>query len=125
MNFQTWQLFSGSPGMTSLNLIAVLIFFRAQAAVWLKLAECKQTIGLLSEAVSAYYKVLELAPDQVGVTLELSNLCRRLGRTQEAVRILAGKPPSSSSIGTGPCTRLAVALCILRYKHEIWYKYTI
>ena len=101
MNFQKWDLFSGSPGIATLNLIAVLIFFHAQAAVWLRLAECKQTIGLLSEAVSAYYKVLELAPDQVGVTLELSNLCRKLGRTEEAVKILAGKPPSLSSI----CTR--------------------
>ena len=58
--------------------------------MWLKLAECRHAVGKLSEAVDAYYKVLELAPNQLGVTLELANLCRRLGRTGEARSILAG-----------------------------------
>eukprot|EP00795_Rhopilema_esculentum_P004300 gene4300-20500_t len=61
-----------------------------KAAVWLKLAECRHAVGKLSEAADAYYKVLELAPNQLGVTLELANLCRRLGRTEEARSILAG-----------------------------------
>lgn len=58
--------------------------------MWLKIAECRQTIGLLPEAIDAYYKVLDLAPDQLGVTLDLANLCRRLGRTEEAIKLLSG-----------------------------------
>lgn len=66
-----------------------------QAAVWLKIAECRQSVGLLSEAVNAYYRVLDLAPDQLGVTIELANLCKRLGRTEEAVKLLSGKKVSA------------------------------
>ncbi len=61
-----------------------------QAAVWLKLAECKNAAGYIEEAINAYYRVIQLAPDQLSVRLELSNLCRSLGRNDEAIEILSG-----------------------------------
>eukprot|EP00794_Sanderia_malayensis_P008278 gene8278-9162_t len=61
----------------------------SMAAVWLKLAECKGSVGRVEEAIDSYYYVLKLAPDQLSVRLELSNLCRSVGRNDESVAILS------------------------------------
>ncbi|XP_050402015.1 general transcription factor 3C polypeptide 3 isoform X1 [Patella vulgata] len=60
-----------------------------KAAVFLRYAECLNSIGDLQAAVEAYTKVVELAPAHFGARVSLSALQQQLGKHEEAVQILS------------------------------------
>lgn len=57
--------------------------------MWLKYAECLNANGELQQAVQAYKKVVESAPNHMGARVSLSNLQQQLGRPDEALSILS------------------------------------
>ncbi|XP_048758832.1 general transcription factor 3C polypeptide 3-like isoform X2 [Ostrea edulis] len=58
------------------------------AAVWLRLAECLNSLGELEGAVDAYSKVVEMAPSHIGARMSLSTLQQHLGKHEEALKVL-------------------------------------
>ena len=62
------------------------------AAVWLKYAECLNSLAEQQGAVHAYKKVVELAPSHLGARVSLSALQQQLGRHEEALEALQHEP---------------------------------
>ncbi|XP_076462088.1 general transcription factor 3C polypeptide 3-like [Babylonia areolata] len=62
----------------------------SQAAVWLRYGECLSAVGHLMEAVEAFSKVVELAPNHLGARVSLSALQQQIGRHDEALQVLSG-----------------------------------
>ncbi|XP_062578498.1 general transcription factor 3C polypeptide 3-like [Saccostrea cucullata] len=58
------------------------------AAVWLRLAECLNSLGDLERAEEAYSKVVEMAPSHIGARMSLSTLQQHLGKHEEALKAL-------------------------------------
>ncbi|KAJ8307080.1 hypothetical protein KUTeg_015164 [Tegillarca granosa] len=59
------------------------------AAVWLKFAECLNSLGEFDHAVQAFSRVVELAPAHVGARMSLSTLQQKLGKHEEAIQALS------------------------------------
>ena len=60
-----------------------------QAAVWLRYGECLSASGQLTEAVEAFSKVVDLAPNHLGARVSLSALQQQIGRHDEALLVLS------------------------------------
>lgn len=56
--------------------------------MWLRLAECLNSLGELEGAVDAYSKVVEMAPSHIGARMSLSTLQQHLGKHEEALKVL-------------------------------------
>ena len=56
--------------------------------MWLKYAECLNSVGRLKDAVQAFKRVIELAPTHKGARLSLSALQQQLGKPEEALQVL-------------------------------------
>ncbi|KAL8572519.1 hypothetical protein ACOMHN_019558 [Nucella lapillus] len=69
----------------------------SQAAVWLRYGDCLSAIGQLGEAVEAFSKVVELAPNHLGARVSLSALQQQIGRHDEALQVLSGTSGGDSS----------------------------
>lgn len=67
-------------------LVMALIF---QAAVWLRLAECLNSLGEVERAVDAYSRVVEMAPSHIEARMSLSTLQSQLGKHEEALKALS------------------------------------
>ncbi|XP_070564397.1 general transcription factor 3C polypeptide 3-like isoform X2 [Ptychodera flava] len=59
------------------------------AAVWLRYAECVNSLGELHLASQCYTKVIELAPSHLEARLALSAIQQQLGHTEEALEVLS------------------------------------
>ncbi|XP_033099114.1 general transcription factor 3C polypeptide 3-like [Anneissia japonica] len=59
------------------------------AAVWLRYAECLNSLEEKEHAASAYRRVLELAPSHIDARLALSAIEQQLGRSQAALDVLS------------------------------------
>ena len=59
-----------------------------QAAVWLRYAECLNSLGELRAAARAYEQVVTLAPTHMEARVLLSALKQQLGEHEEALRVL-------------------------------------
>lgn len=57
-------------------------------AVWLRQAECMRRCGRAEEAIAAYRRVVEQAPQHLDARLTLSELLRAAGREEEALVVL-------------------------------------
>lgn len=60
-----------------------------QAAVWLRLAECLNSLGEVERAVDAYSRVVEMAPSHIEARMCLSTLQSQLGKHEEALKALS------------------------------------
>lgn len=67
-------------------LVMAVIF---QAAVWLRLAECLNSLGEVERAVNAYSRVVEMAPSHIEARMSLSTLQSQLGKHEEALKALS------------------------------------
>ena len=63
-------------------------YFLLKAAVWLKYAECLNSLGNLKDAVHAFKRVIELAPSHMNARVSLSAIQQQLGRPEEALKVL-------------------------------------
>ncbi|KAK7489499.1 hypothetical protein BaRGS_00019298 [Batillaria attramentaria] len=61
-----------------------------QAGVWLRYGECLSSLGQLEEAVQAFSRVVEMAPNHLGARVSLSALQQQVGKHDEALRVLSG-----------------------------------
>ncbi|XP_077981936.1 general transcription factor 3C polypeptide 3-like [Glandiceps talaboti] len=59
------------------------------AAVWLRYAECVNSLGEVQLASHCYSKVIDLAPSHLEARLALSAIQQQLGHTDEALKILS------------------------------------
>ncbi|KAJ8306506.1 hypothetical protein KUTeg_017051 [Tegillarca granosa] len=57
--------------------------------MWLKFAECLNSLGEFDHAVQAFSRVVELAPAHVGARMSLSTLQQKLGKHEEAIQALS------------------------------------
>ena len=58
--------------------------------MWLRYGECLSASGQLPEAVEAFSKVVDLAPNHLGARVSLSALQQQIGRHDEALQVLSG-----------------------------------
>ena len=58
--------------------------------MWLRYGECLSASGQLTEAVEAFSKVVDLAPNHLGARVSLSALQQQIGRHDEALQVLSG-----------------------------------
>ena len=56
--------------------------------MWLRYGECLSASGQLTEAVEAFSKVVDLAPNHLGARVSLSALQQQIGRHDEALQVL-------------------------------------
>ena len=59
-----------------------------QAAVWLRYAECLNSLGNIQKAAAAYERVVDMAPNHMSARVSLSLLQQQLGRYDEALNTL-------------------------------------
>uniref|UniRef100_A0A8C4RBA8 General transcription factor IIIC, polypeptide 3 n=1 Tax=Eptatretus burgeri TaxID=7764 RepID=A0A8C4RBA8_EPTBU len=62
------------------------------AAVWLRHAECLNSLGLTERAAQSYTRVVKMAPSHLGARITLSALQQQLGQPDKALQAL--QPPS-------------------------------
>ena len=58
--------------------------------MWLRYGECLSASGQLPEAVEAFSKVVDLAPNHLGARVSLSALQQQIGQHDEALQVLSG-----------------------------------
>lgn len=56
--------------------------------MWLRLADCLNSLGDLEGAEAAYRQVVEMAPSHIGARMSLSTLQSHLGKHEEALKAL-------------------------------------
>lgn len=64
----------------------------SMAAVWLKHAECLNACGMYDEAIESYVTVMTLAPQHAEVRYPLSMLLLKMGKKEEALKVLSQDP---------------------------------
>lgn len=64
----------------------------SMAAVWLKHAECLNACGMYDEAIESYVTVMNLAPQHAEVRYPLSILLLKMGKKDEALKVLSQDP---------------------------------
>uniref|UniRef100_UPI00358EFD87 general transcription factor 3C polypeptide 3 isoform X2 n=1 Tax=Myxine glutinosa TaxID=7769 RepID=UPI00358EFD87 len=66
------------------------------AAVWLRHAECLNSLGLTERAAQSYTRVVKMAPSHLGARITLSALQQQLGQPDKALQAL--QPPSGQGV---------------------------
>uniref|UniRef100_K1PNW9 General transcription factor 3C polypeptide 3 n=1 Tax=Magallana gigas TaxID=29159 RepID=K1PNW9_MAGGI len=85
------------------------------AAVWLRLAECLNSLGEVERAVDAYSRVVEMAPSHIEARMSLSTLQSQLGKHEEALKALSRD--ESDGLLTKEEKTLLLQRCMLFYAH--------
>ncbi|XP_078318117.1 general transcription factor 3C polypeptide 3-like isoform X1 [Crassostrea virginica] len=83
------------------------------AAVWLRLADCLNSLGDLEGAEAAYRQVVEMAPSHIGARMSLSTLQSHLGKHEEALKAL--NRDESDDLLTKQEKSLLLHKCMLLY----------
>lgn len=64
----------------------------SMAAVWLKHAECLNACGMHEQAIESYITVMTLAPQHAEVRYPLSMLLLKIGKKEDALKVLSQDP---------------------------------
>lgn len=84
--------------------------------MWLRYADCLSSLGNLEQAVQAFSKVVELAPNHLEARVSLSALQQQIGKHDEAIRVLTTGGHSLLFFSVCVCVRIYmlmhVFLCV-------------
>ena len=85
------------------------------AAVWLRYGECLEFLHKYPEALSAFEKVVEMAPNHADARIRLSNLHQFLGHAEKAIEVLTA--PFSAVAEPSECNlQLLVSKCLVLFR---------
>ncbi|GIX70566.1 general transcription factor 3C polypeptide 3 [Caerostris extrusa] len=90
--------------------------------VWMKYADCLHVLSNVQEAIQAYHKVLDLAPDVQQARLTLSKIFLAMGRRKEATDILKQKS-EDGEFGITVGIDALYERCKLLEAQESWEEY--
>lgn len=92
------------------------------AAIWLRYAECLNSLGRIEPAIEAYQKVVQLAPSHLDARMSLSGLLQQMGKTREAIHTLK-QGYEEGLLDQVLDVHVLIHRCNLLFNQELWDDY--